>query len=218
MSDPTKILVIFDLDFTLIDNSFTICKAFEYALIQFQITPPPKVEIIRKIGIPLEEMFLDYIDEAKAKKGVLLFREYYSTHFFEGVKIITGAITLLEELKEIGYRLALLTSKKTEYAIKLLKHINLEKYFEIIIGEQAEFKPKPDPASINLIVSKFPDVKKTFMIGDHVVDGLAAKNAGIFFIGVLTGNTTHGDLKASATPEAIILESVQEINPTQHLI
>lgn len=217
LSVPTKILVIFDLDFTLIDNSFTICKSFEYALNQFQITPPKKEQIKMKIGIPLKEMFLDILDDKNAEKAVHLFREYYGVHFFEGVKFLPGAKELLDKLKDLGYRLALLTSKKTDLAIKLLEYYDLKTYFEYILGEQQEFKPKPHPASIFHIISKFSKMEKVFMVGDHTVDCLAAKNAGINFIGVLTGNTTERELKNCAGKDAFILKSVKDVDPSKHL-
>ncbi|MFX1298513.1 MAG: HAD family hydrolase [Promethearchaeota archaeon] len=218
MSDLTKILVIFDLDFTLIDNSFAICNAFNYALNFFNINPIANDIIIKKIGIPLKDMFLDYLNEENAEKGVLLFREYYSTHFFEGVKIIPGALELLIRLKESGYQLALLTSKKTKYALKLLEHIDLKKYFGFILGEEDYIKSKPDPAPIITARAHFPNVDKAFMVGDHIVDCLAAKNANVAFIGVLTGTTTKEEFKGCAGPNIAVLKSVKEIIPSKHLI
>ncbi|MFX1294036.1 MAG: HAD family hydrolase [Promethearchaeota archaeon] len=218
MSNPIKTLVIFDLDFTLIDNSFTICKAFNHALSHFQIKPVEKELIIKKIGIPLKEMFLDYLDDEKAEKAIYIFRKYYSIHFFEGVKFIPGAVEILKKLKELGYRIALLTSKKTDLAIKLLEYVGIKNYFEFILGEQKEFKLKPDPTSIKYLFSKFSEIDETFMIGDHVVDCITARNAGIKFIGVLTGNTSLEELQKCAGKNAILLKSIKELNPSRHLI
>lgn len=216
MRDPTKILIIFDLDFTLIDNSFTICNSFIHALELFKVPPPEKARIIQKIGVPLKDMFLDYLDEPNAKKAVQLFRDYYSVHFFEGVELIPGAIALLKELKEQGYRLALLTSKKTDLAIKLMDRIDLKQYFEFILGEQPEFKPKPDPASIFHIMARFPETNRAYMVGDHIVDCMAAQNSSIKFIGVLTGITSEKEFRNYADKDTIILESVKDILPSSH--
>lgn len=218
MLDPAEILIIFDLDFTLIDNSFAICSSFNHALAYFQIGPLEHSEILKMIGIPLKTMFLEYLEEKDSERGVTLFREYYKMHYFENVKLLPGARNLLDQLKESRYRLALLTSKKTNLAIKLLEYINLKHYFEQIIGEQKEFKPKPDPSSITYLISKFPTVKKIYMIGDHLVDCQAAKRAGISFIGVLTGNTSEAEIRTCAGIEGSILKSVQDIIPSQHLL
>ncbi|HUX98117.1 MAG TPA: HAD family hydrolase [Candidatus Deferrimicrobium sp.] len=218
MSDPAKILVIFDLDFTLIDNSFTICNAINYALKQFQLSAPETQKILDKIGIPLKEMFLDYLDEANAEKAVDFFREFYATHFFEGVKILPGALDLLTKLQNSGYQMAVLTSKKTEFAIQLLEHINLKQFFPLILGEEHKFRPKPDHESIFYIRSKFPSVKKVFLIGDHLVDCLAAQSAQINFIGVVTGNTSESALRKCAGKNALILKTLQSLDPKRHLI
>ncbi|MHA1277155.1 MAG: HAD family hydrolase [Candidatus Helarchaeota archaeon] len=218
MSSHAKILVIFDLDFTLIDNSLTICKAFEYTLAKFQITPPARGLIIQMIGIPLKEMFSDYLHARNIEMAIHHFREYYSAHYYEDVKLIPGAIDLLKKLKAFGYRMALLTSKKTELAKKLLEYYHLKQYFEIIIGEQKELKPKPAPDSLKYILSKFAGIKKAFMIGDHLVDCLAAKKAGVQFIGVLTGNTSFQELQKCAGESPILLDSIAQLDPKQHLI
>ena len=105
MSDPTKILIIFDLDFTLIDNSTAICNSFNYALRKSNKEPLERTIIIKKVGIPLLDMFLDYLDEGAAKGAVLSFREYYGKNFFEDVKIIPGVIDLLKNLNNIRYNL-----------------------------------------------------------------------------------------------------------------
>jgi HAD superfamily hydrolase (TIGR01549 family) len=217
LPDPSKILVIFDLDFTLIDNSYIICKSFEFALRQFNVELPNRARIIKKIGIPLKEMFLEYLEPTEAERAVLAFREYYGEHFFEKVQIIPGAVELLETLSRRQCQLALLTSKKTALAKRLLQRIGFAKYFKFILGEQQEFKPKPDPASLYHIISHFPNIEKAYMIGDHLVDCQAARRAGINFIGVLTGNTPEVELQSCAGEGALILASVEDIVPENHL-
>jgi len=218
LSDPTKILVIFDLDFTLIDNCVAIRNAFNYAAEALDIKPLDQKQIRANIGIPLKEMFLPYLDSEGAEKAVNYFREYYREHFFEGVKFIPGATALLRKLKKIGYNLALLTSKKTELAEKLLDYLMIKTCFSVIVGEQREFEPKPNPASVHYIISKFPEVEKAFLIGDHPIDCLTAQNAGINFIGVLTGSHSKEDFHICTAKNIIFLKSVREINPVLHLI
>jgi phosphoglycolate phosphatase len=218
LSDPTKILVIFDLDFTLIDNSIAICNAFNHAAKAFQREPFQKAQIMGMIGIPLKEMFLSFLGTEDADKAVLVFREYYQTHFSEGLIFIPGALNLLKNLKKLGYQLAVLTSKKTELAEKVLEYIHIKKYFRVFLGEQKEFEPKPNPASVKYIISKCTNVEKVFLIGDHPIDCLTAQNAGINFIGVLTGNHTEKDFHNCIDRSIILLKSVQEIDPVRHLI
>ncbi len=218
MADPTRILVIFDLDFTLIDNSITICKAFEYAFAKFQVSIPERATIMKTIGIPLKDMFLDYLADDDAEKAVTYFREYYKSHYFEDVKFIPGALDVLRQLKALGYQMALLTSKRTDLAVKLLEYYQLKQYFEVILGEQKEFRPKPAPDSLHYILAQFPGIDKAFMVGDHIVDCLASRSAGIGFIGVLTGNTTMQQLRDCAGNKAIILENIARIKPMIHLI
>ncbi len=218
MSDPTKILVIFDLDFTLIDNSIAIYNAFKYAFSHFQVNQLDNGELIKKIGLSLKTVFLDYLDEARAEKAVQLFREYYSVHFFEGIKFLPGAIDILETLSKLGYKLALSTSKKTDLAIKLVEHIGLKKYFSFVLGDQEGIEPKPSPDPLKYIISQFPGIIKAYMIGDHLVDLISAQKAQINFIGVLTGNTSEKEFRKYARRNTIIIQSVKDIRPSRHLI
>ncbi|MHA1266145.1 MAG: HAD family hydrolase [Candidatus Helarchaeota archaeon] len=218
MNDPAHILIIFDLDFTLIDNSYVIINAFNYALRQFHHPPPNPSKIRQKIGTPLQEMFLEYLPEPAIDSAVKFFRDYYESHFYEKVRILPGVLPLLKKLQRCGYKLAILTAKRTDLAICLLNHIGLAKYFDLILGEEKTIPPKPDPASIHFIISQFPGIQKVFMVGDHIVDCLAAKRAGISFIGVQTGTTTEEMLQQCVDHTGFILKNLQEFDPSMHLI
>ncbi len=52
-----KIVLSFDLDFTLINNKQGIINSFNFALMKFKIPELPEVEIEEMIGIPLVDMF-----------------------------------------------------------------------------------------------------------------------------------------------------------------
>ncbi len=54
--------------------------------------------------------------------------------------------------------------------------------------------------------------------GDHPIDCLTALNAGIQFIGVLTGFHSEGDFRSCMLKNIIFLKSEQFLNPALNLL
>lgn len=57
LKENKKIVLSFDLDFTLIDNREGIVNSFNYALKKFNLPEIRNLEIEKMIGTPLDEMF-----------------------------------------------------------------------------------------------------------------------------------------------------------------
>ena len=73
-------------------------------------------------------------------------------------------------------------------------------YFEAVIGTNAEFPPKPDPASVlHLIGVSKVSREETVYVGDSPVDAQTSANAGIDFAWVDYGYQGPGDLKPRHT-------------------
>jgi phosphoglycolate phosphatase len=204
-----KILLSFDLDFTLINNEEGIVNSFNYALNKYHLTSLKKKEILAMIGIPLDQMFLTLTD-VHITELMAAFREYYGSKGMFQVKIFPGVKEKLIELKKF-FILGVITSKKQELAIKLLEHLNLASYFSYILGESDNWKTKIDPNLIDYIHRKFPDYQFV-IIGDHPKDKELAIALDTPFIGVLTGKHTADELKHNSTVKTIILNSVNEID------
>ena len=71
-----KIILSFDLDNTLINNSEGIVASFNYALNKYELPELESHVIESMIGIPLIDMFVAVTNQ-DPKKLVLAFREYY---------------------------------------------------------------------------------------------------------------------------------------------
>ncbi|MBA7522350.1 hypothetical protein ES705_14468 [subsurface metagenome] len=210
MNDANKVVISFDLDFTLIDNKEGIINSFIYALKKFNLIEIDVIEIEKMIGTPLDEMFAKVTD----LNPLLLssaFREYYGEKGIYQVKLFLGIKKKLGEIKKAGFTLGVITSKKEEMAIKLLKYLELENYFEFILGETKERKQgKTDPKLKELLFNKFPNYKFV-IIGDHPNDKKLAEFFNCPFIGVLTGFHSKEQLKQSSSVKTLILNNVNEI-------
>jgi HAD superfamily hydrolase (TIGR01509 family) len=81
------------------------------------------------------------------------YEEFYartSVHFYEimseqGIDIKPGARELLEYAKSHGYKLALATSSRKEYAAKSLTDIGIYSFFDVVVSGDMVQHSKPDP-------------------------------------------------------------------------
>jgi HAD superfamily hydrolase (TIGR01509 family) len=126
------------------------------------------------------------------------------------VDLIDGVRPLLEELRQRGFRLAIVTSSMTEVIVPFLKAKKLHPYLNCVLGraEVPRLKPLPDPL---LKCMEILDVqpRESIYVGDSAVDIQAGKAAGAWTVGVLTGTSNLSRLKAEA-PDAI-LDSVGDL-------
>ena len=212
---PKKVVLSFDLDNTLINNREGIVDSFNYALQQFNLPLINKDDIEKMIGIPLHQMF-STVTEKNVEDLVASFREYYGAKGIYQGKLITGVKDKLQELKNAGFIMGVITSKKQEMAEKMVEILKIRNYFDYVIGETEERKElgKLDPSFKNYFQKKYPN-HKIIIIGDHPKDVMLSNNLECPFIGVLTGNHSAQELSALKNGNYLILNSIREINKLQ---
>ena len=195
--------ILFDLDGTLTDPKEGITKSFQYALRHFGIEED-LVNLEKFIGPPLHDSFRDdyNFSEEEVEEAVTKFREYFAQNGIFENKIFSGVKEVLEYLHSNNKRILLATSKPTIFAEKILKHFEIDKYFEYIGGSNLDGSRSEKNEVINhvLEVCKVSSMEDVIMIGDRKYDVIGAKKIGVDSIGVLYG---YGDL-----------EELQEVNPT----
>lgn len=183
---------IFDLDGTLTDPFEGLVKGIEYAMKKHnlgnELENPGKF-----IGPPLHDSFkkaFELTDE-KTDEVVATFREYYGEMGLYENAVYLGIIQLIQTLKDKKIKLAVATSKPDKFAKLVLKHFDISKYFDYIIGDEMDGslsrggKEKLVRAALETLDPKRE--KTAVMIGDRHHDILGAKAVGIDSIGVLWG-------------------------------
>lgn len=212
MKKKEKIVLSFDLDNTLINNREGIVDSFNYALNMFDLPKLEKSQIEFMIGTPLNEMFIKVSDEDPSKL-TSAFRQYYGKKGIYQAKLLPGIKSKLKELKELKFTIGIITSKQQEMAIKLIKILQMEDYFDYIFGETEDRKElgKLDPKLKIILKKKYPGYQ-IVVIGDHPKDVRLSNNLNCPFIGVLTGNHSAKQLNEIKYGKVIIINSVREMN------
>ena len=189
--------VFFDLDGTLTDPGEGITNSVAYALRKFGITPPPREELYKFIGPPLDDSFMEYYSftPENAWKGVLYYREYFDEKGIFENKVLPGAHEFLSKLKEGGYALILATSKPEPAALKILERFELLKYFDCVCGADLAGKTVRKDAVLKLALKRSrADPARSVMVGDRMHDVSGSLANGFPCIGVTFGYGSREEL------------------------
>ncbi len=184
--------ILFDLDGTVTDPKEGITKAVATALAHFGIQENPD-DLTKFIGPPLDESFPEFygFDAGQTRVAVEKFREYFSRQgWIENVPY-PGMEELLRDLRAAGKQLMIATSKPEVFAVRILEHFGLAKYFHHICGAPLDSQQGAKKAAvIHNALSCVEDVGKVVMVGDRRYDIAGAHEMGLPAIGVLFG---YGD-------------------------
>jgi phosphoglycolate phosphatase len=205
MKREKRMVILFDLDGTLIDSTEAILESFDIAFKTFE-TPVPDVELIKaEIGHPLDVMFATLgVEDVHVDAHVQAYKMHYR-------KISCAKTVLLPEAREAVELaskhavLGVVTTKTAKYSIEILEHMGLMSYFDVLVGREDVENPKPHPEPIFKALSKLQsDKSRYWMIGDTPMDILAAKAANINSVAVTCG---YAD-------EALLLKHTDNVSKT----
>ncbi|MBN1214993.1 MAG: HAD hydrolase-like protein [Candidatus Lokiarchaeota archaeon] len=205
-----KILISFDLDFTLIDNQEGILNSFKYVFKEFNIAEKINDDFKKTIGLPLEIVFKN-ISNIDPKELINSFRKYYAKKGIYQVVLFPEVANILNSLKKHNIILGIVTSKKQELAKKLLENLQIIEYFDFIIGESLKIKSKTDLNLKNFFFQEYPNYTY-FIIGDHTSDRKLAEMLNCKFIGVLTGTHTKEELLKDSSVPVFILDTISQLS------
>ena len=139
-----------------------------------------------------------------------VYRRHYRRAHDEMLRPIEGISGLLERLSNASARIAVVSSKKTDYIELGLNRLGLSSWIDVLVGADNTQRHKPDPEPL-LHASGLPDAvpSRCVYVGDAVTDVVSGRAPGMATIAVTWGAATAADL-ASAGPTAVV-SSVAEL-------
>jgi len=190
--------ILFDLDGTLVDTAPDVHIAINYARAELGLPPLSLEQALKAIGPGADRFAFTVLGEAHAHlldDYLEIFRPYYLKICAERSRPFPGMVALLEALA--GYRLAVVTNKRLVQSRALLGAIDLEKYFDLLVGPELVRHIKPAPDMILHALDHFkitPD--QALMVGDTDNDLLAAQAASVACCAVGWGYADSNFLKS----------------------
>ncbi len=204
--------VIFDLDGTLLNTLDDLTAAVNHALGAFGYGALDISRVRRYVGngVPkLIERALYYattgqdpdldngtFDDRRLMNACLaVFTEYYDKHNADLTKPYDGVTEMLDAVKRMGLKSAIVTNKYDGAAQELKA-----KFFgavDIVIGTRDGIRPKPSPDGVNAALAALgADSSQAVYVGDGETDMMTAINCGMPAIAVTWGFRDRSVLEA----------------------
>jgi phosphoglycolate phosphatase len=209
-------LFLFDLDGTLIDSKTDIAVSLNLALIRMNLRPIPLSRAVDFVGDgvlklverTLRETLGHDAEEVSIRAGTALFQEEYSNHLMDSTFLYPGVQETLDQLSWAKF--AVVSNKPEKFSRQILKVLQLDSRFEVILGGDSISRRKPDPAPLlTAMTCCSTPPHETVMVGDSAIDVAAGKAAGVITCGV--GNGFGGNKELVAAGCDLIIPEITEL-------
>ncbi|HUV21419.1 MAG TPA: HAD hydrolase-like protein [Gammaproteobacteria bacterium] len=189
--------LLFDLDGTLTDPQLGMVACFRYALSKLNIEVAADTRLESFIGPPLRDSFRSLCgDDSEVEAAVGFYRERFATIGLFENRVYDGIPRCLEQLRTSVESIHLATSKPTIYAERIIRHFDLECFFDAVYGSELDGRWDDKSELIHHIVRQEKlNTANTFMIGDRSFDVIGARNNNLRAIGVLWGYGSEAELE-----------------------
>jgi phosphoglycolate phosphatase len=191
----SKKLIIFDMDGTLVDSSLTIVNAINHVRSNLNLEAMERELILTQVNNPdLNPAQFFYEVEAFTTEHETWFSEYYTDNHEKELELYDGIMELLNELKEVGYELAISTNAYRGSTLESLGHLNILEHFSSIAcyDDVGRGKPAPDMLEKNLEDLEL-EAHHAIFIGDSERDLLAANHLEMDYIMINWGFSDYED-------------------------
>jgi phosphoglycolate phosphatase len=196
-------LIIFDLDGTLINTIDDLGQACNHALSACGY-PTHKIEDYpRLVGNGINKLIERALPESDRNEETVMqlrafFVPYYDEHNCDLTHPYDGIAALLETLKQQGHTLAVASNKYQAATEKIVEKL-FPGIFDVVLGERENVARKPDPQIVWDILEAIgrkgeEPIEDALYIGDSLVDAETAKAAKLPFVACTWGFCTREQL------------------------
>lgn len=213
-------MYIFDFDGTLMNTSAVILATIKATIKEMHLPERTEEQCRSIIGIRTDEAgkFLYPDSDISNEVFARTFRENYARLRKDAdEQAYPGVISTLAELRRLGEKMAIASSRREDSLREYLKGLGIEDWFEAVVGAESVTKGKPDPEPVLLILRKLNwNPQTTLVVGDADVDIEMGNRAGCLTCAVTYGNGSESALRA-ARPNFIISNFPEILNITPEL-
>lgn len=181
--------LLFDMDGVIVDSENAWLKAFNETLKNFGSPPVSEKEYMEKysrfgsVSVIIGKMSEDLKNPSLDDKAAEYCHSKFSDFALE-TRLFPGAKEAIENAKK-RFRTGMVTNTKKFDVFRMLKNLEIEKYFDVVVTVDDVSKGKPNPEIILKACSVLgTKPENTALVGDSFSDIEAGKSAGCFVIGV----------------------------------
>jgi beta-phosphoglucomutase-like phosphatase (HAD superfamily) len=195
--------VIFDIDGTLIDSVDLHAAAWVEALRHFGIDVPYATmrHEIGKGGDQLLPLFVSSGRLEREGSEISEFRaDLFKREYLSRIRPFPAVPALFRRIRGAGQTLALASSGKADEVENYSRIAGVTDLVDTTTSADDAEHSKPEPDIFVAALGKVAPIpaEQCVVIGDTPWDGIAAKRAGVAFIGVLSGGFPEGELREAS--------------------
>jgi phosphoglycolate phosphatase len=200
-------LVVFDLDGTLIDSARDLAISMNATRENFDMPALDPRLIYSFVGngaaMLVRRALGPDADEDLNQRALAFFLEFYREHALENTRLYAGVQEALEQLAAEGHRMAVLTNKPVKISRDIIAALGMAGHFKEVYGGDSFPTKKPDPQGLLALLKETGTLTSdAWMVGDSGVDIQTARNAGVRSCGVTWG--FQPDACAAENPDVLI--------------
>ncbi len=186
-----------------------ITRALNYALRPFGYPPLSNEQTMKLVGDGISRLIEKVIGEDRKEFEQIRqsFLDYYGKHIADHSRPYPDVVETLERLKD--YKKAVVTNKREALARDLLRQLDLNRFFDLIVGSDTTEETKPSPVPLQYVLGRLGiSPEEAVMIGDGSTDIKAGRAAGVRTVAVGYGYKGYEELKDA---DFFVKKSIKEV-------
>jgi phosphoglycolate phosphatase len=193
--------ILLDLDGTLSDSRPGIVACFRYMLTRLGHDPTKAGDLTWAVGPPIAvsiTQLLAQYDDARVDEGLAVYRAQYSAVAIYDCTVYPGVLDMLGALRDAGHIMCIATSKRRDFAERVVDHLGLRSYLHAVYGAEpgGGLDNKDDLLAYVLRHEGFSPTD-TVMVGDRMHDIHAARANRVRSIGAAWGYGGRAELETA---------------------
>lgn len=170
---------LFDLDGTLVDSVADLSTAVNLLRAELDLEPLDRDTVRGYVGDGATWLVRRALPAAAfSARRLQRFLDLYGEHLLDATRPYPDILPFLEH--HAGRPLAVVTNKPLGLARDLLRGLDLERFFPVVIGGDSCAEKKPSPAPVRLALQRLGSTSAAaVLIGDHHTDLRAGAAAGV---------------------------------------
>lgn len=173
--------VVFDLDGTLLNTLTDLANSVNYALRTNHLPECSEAEVRNFLGngirYLMQQAVKNKVEGEEFEQVFQTFRQHYMEHCLDFTAPYAGIMQLLQQLKERGIKLAIV-SNKLQPAVQELSDRFFKDYISSAVGESATVRRKPNPDAVLKALKDLGSTpEEAIYVGDSEVDLATSINA-----------------------------------------
>jgi pyrophosphatase PpaX len=204
------LVVLFDLDGTVVDSGAIILASMRHATRQVLGIEAADAELMAAVGGPGLEAQMAAFAPDRVDELVRVYRAH-NEPLHDELEACEGMEDVIVRLHEDGVRLGVVTAKRRSTVELAFARLRVGHLFETVVGGDETEKHKPDPEPLLLAAHRLGvSPQDCAYVGDSPFDIRAAKAAHMYSVAVTWGRI-HDRTKLEAERPSAIVDTADEL-------